>query len=192
MSTLFNFSAAREQAEKAFGLSKGEYLKVKDGPNRIRLLSECAGHESIYNGKKNFKWVCWVIDRTDGVVKPYFMPMKVYRQIEALQFDPDYAFESVPMPYDITINVTNAGEMNATYTITPARQNTPITEAEMEELKSRLSITEFVAKLKEKAGETEEEKPLTGYEKAKATAKKFEPAQSEPIEENINVEDIPF
>jgi hypothetical protein len=50
-----------------------------------------------------------VIDRTDGKFKLFFMPNTIYKQIEALQENPDYEFTDVPMPYDITINAKGAG-----------------------------------------------------------------------------------
>ena len=31
------------------------------------------------------------------------MPHTIYKQIEGLQTNPDYAFDAVPMPYDITV-----------------------------------------------------------------------------------------
>jgi hypothetical protein len=88
MEKLFSFSSAREQAEKEFGLGKGEYLKLKEGNNTIRLMSQCVGYESSHNGRKNFKWVCWVIDRTDNVIKPFFMPHSIYTDIEAYLLNP--------------------------------------------------------------------------------------------------------
>ncbi|HZS04317.1 MAG TPA: hypothetical protein VFD58_05730 [Blastocatellia bacterium] len=155
MNKPFNFSSAREQAEKEYGLGKGEYLKLKNGNNTFRLLSECIPYESTYNGKKNFKWVCWVLDRADKVVKPFFMPHSIYKTIEDYQFNPEYAFEEVPMPYDITIHAKNAGTIDAEYTVTPARQNTLLTAEELAEFEKRIDITEFVQKLREKAGQPE-------------------------------------
>lgn len=195
MNKPFSFSSAREKAEKEYGLGKGEYLKLKEGDNRIRLLSECIGHESTYNGRKNFKWVCWVLDRVDGVVKPFFMPHSIYKTIEAYQLNPEYTFESVPMPYDITIHAKGAGTKDVDYTVTPARQNTPLTEQETADFQARTPIEEFVQKLKDKAGEEKPEQPLTGYEKAKATAERFKPQEELPVinqDDEIDVEGIPF
>lgn len=176
----FSFSSAREQAEKEFGLGKGESFKFKEGDNRIRLLSECVGHEGEYNGKKTFKWVCWIIDRVDGVIKPFFMPHSIYKTIEAYQLNPEYAFESVPMPYDININAKNAGVREVEYTLTPARQNTPLTDEEVDELKERIDIHEFVKKLKDKAGDAPS---VTDEQKQRERAE---------IDEEVKVEEIPF
>lgn len=178
----FNFSSAREQAEKEFGLGKGEYLKLKEGNNTIRLMSQCVGYESIYNGRKNFKWVCWVIDRTDNIVKPFFMPHSIYTDIENYQLNPEYAFETVPMPYDVTITAKGAGTKEVKYTVTPARSNTPLTDAEMKEFEERIDIHEFVNKLKEKAGTA----PTI------AVSEEQKEKERKEIEDEINVENIPF
>ena len=152
MEKAFSFSATREQAEKEFGLGKGEYFKLKEGINKFRLMSEVVGYESVYDGKKRFQWACWVIDRADGVVKPYFMQKSIYTEIENFQLNPEYTFTTVPMPYDITVVAKNAGKLEAEYTVTPARQNTPVTEEEMKAFSERLPIQEFISKLKEKQG----------------------------------------
>jgi len=176
----FSFSASREKAEKEFGLGKGQYLKLKEGNNTLRLMSECVGHEDTYNGRKNFKWVCWVIDRADNVIKPFFMPHSIYTDIEAYQMNPEYVFETVPMPYDVTITAKGAGTKEVKYTVTPARSNVPLTGAEVEEFGKRIDIHEFVQKLKDKAGDTTS---VSEEQKQKERAE---------IQDEVNVEDVPF
>ena len=99
----FDFNANRKSVEKEFNLGKGEYFKVKEGDNKVRLVSACLPHQSEYKGQNTFKWLCQVIDLTDGKVKPYFMPDRIYQNIMSLQLDEDYAFDEVPMPYNINI-----------------------------------------------------------------------------------------
>lgn len=146
----FNVSEHIKKAEQEYGLGKGEYLRIEDGPNKLRLLSVPVPHESVYKGTKTFKFVAWVIDRVDGVIKPYFMPITVLRAIEALQNDPDYAFDELPMPYDITINAKNARTKDVEYTVVAARQNTPLTAEEQKALSDKIGIEEFVEKLKDR------------------------------------------
>ena len=161
-------------------MGKGEYLKLKEGNNTIRLMSQCVGYESSHNGRKNFKWVCWVIDRTDNVIKPFFMPHSIYTDIEAYQLNPEYTFESVPMPYDVTIHAKGAGTKEVKYTVTPARSNVDLTGAEMEEFSKRIDIHEFVKKLKDKAGD------------APAVTEDQKQKERTEIEDEVNVESIPF
>jgi hypothetical protein len=150
-----DFGAARKEAEKAGLLGSGDYLKLKEGGNRLRLMTACLPHPGTYQGRKTFKWLCYVIDRTDGKVKPFFMPHKIYKQIEALQMSEDYGFTDVPMPYDLTINAKNAGTKEVEYTLMPARKESPVTPLEHQQLADLKPLAELQAALraeKENAG----------------------------------------
>jgi hypothetical protein len=145
-----DFGAARQQAEDAGLISSSSFYKYKEGDNRLRLMSECLPHTSMFDGKKNFKWLCYVLDRVDGEIKPFFMPHKIYKAIEALQLNPDYAFDEVPMPYDLTVNAKGAGTMDVEYSLIPARKETPLTSAESEEWHKQKPVKELQAAIREK------------------------------------------
>lgn len=145
-----DFGAVMKDAEKKGLLSSGDYLKLKEGANRFRLVSECLAHEGEYQGKKNFKWLCLVIDRADGKVKPFFMPHIVYKQIVALQRSDDYAFDGVPMPYDLTINADGAGTKEVKYALMPARKESSLTQAENEAISAHKTISDVKKALDEK------------------------------------------
>lgn len=147
-----DFGARMKDAEKAGLLSSGDYLKLKEGANRLRLLSECLAHEGEYQGKKNFKWLCLVLDRADGKVKPFFMPHTIYKQIVALQRSDDYAFDGVPMPYDLTVNADGAGTKEVKYTLMPARKESALTAAENQQLLEHKPIGDVKKALDEKKG----------------------------------------
>ena len=149
-----DFGARMKEAEKQGLLSSGDYLKLKEGANRFRLVSECLAHEGEYNGKKNFKWLCLVIDRADGKVKPFFMPHTIYKQIVALQRSDDYAFDGVPMPYDLTINADGAGTKEVKYALMPARKESPLTAAENQALADHKPIADVKKALDEKNAKT--------------------------------------
>lgn len=174
-----SFAKRREDAEKAGLLGKGEYLKIKEGANRFRLISECIPHAGTYQGKRNFKWLCYVIDRVDGKVKPYFMPHKIYKQIESLQISEDYAFADVPMPYDLTIIAEKAGTIDVVYTLVPARKETPITDAEFADFGAQKTLDELQAMLLDKQAKD-----------AAATPS----AVTGPVDDlsDLRAEDIPF
>lgn len=146
----FSFGANRKEAEKAGLLSSGDYLKLKEGANRFRLLSECLAHNGEFQGRKNFKWLCYVLDRLDGKVKPFFMPHTIYKQIEALQLSEDYSFDDVPMPYDVTINAKGAGTKEVEYTIMPAKREVPLTPAEEQLLADTKPLADLKKALDEK------------------------------------------
>lgn len=148
-----DFGAALKKAEDA-GLVGGDYLKLKEGDNRLRLMSECLAHAGEYQGKRNFKWLCYVLDRRDGKVKPMFMPHTIYKQIVALQQNHDYEFYDVPMPYDITVNAKGAGTKDVVYTLMPARKNTELSGDEMALLRALKPLAEMQKALKEKAAKS--------------------------------------
>jgi hypothetical protein len=172
----FNINDSIKKASEEFGLG-GDYFKVKEGDNRIRILSHFVPNSSEFTDKKtgekkqSFKFVAWIIDRNDGQVKPYFMPMRIAKEVGKLQSNPEYAFEDMPMPYDITINVTGAGQLNVDYKVIPARANTPLTAEEEKALKDKMPIAEFVAKL---SGDQSVEETFPGAEEVKREATPFE------------------
>ncbi len=148
-----SFADARRKAEDQGFLGKGDFYKLKEGDNRIRLLSMCLPHLSTFNGTRNFKWLCYLIDRRDGKVKPFFMPHTIYKTIEALQDNPDYTFTDVPMPYDVSISAKGAGTKEVEYSLIPARRESPLTEAELEDFAQQKPLSELQTKLKERDAE---------------------------------------
>lgn len=146
----FSFGGARKQAEQEGVLSSGDTFKYKEGDNRIRLMSECLPHPGEYQGRSNFKWLCYVLDRLDGKVKVHFMPHTVYKQIEALQVNPDYTFEEVPMPYDLMVRAVKAGTKDVEYAVIPARKETPLTKDELQSLAEQKPLAELQRKIREK------------------------------------------
>lgn len=106
-------------------------------------MSECLEHPGEYNGKPTFKWLCYVLDRKDGQVKAFFMPHTIYKQIEALELNPEYTFDEVPMPYDVTINAKGAGTKEVDYTVVAARQNTPLTTEELKAVEAAKPIRDL-------------------------------------------------
>lgn len=145
-----DFAGRMQEAEKAGLLSSGDYLKLKEGGNRFRLMTECLPHEGEYQGKRNFKWLCYVLDRTDAKVKPFFMPHTIYKVIVGLQQNPDYEFSDVPLPYDLTVNAHGAGTKEVKYTVLPARKNTDVTADEMELLAAMKPLADMQKALQEK------------------------------------------
>ena len=59
-------------ALKEYGLGSGEKLKLADGDNQIRVLSEPRFIQTMFKGNLTKKFVMWVIDRKDGKVKLFY------------------------------------------------------------------------------------------------------------------------
>lgn len=155
MGTAVDFAATQRAAEEVGLLGgSGDYYKYKEGDNRFRLVSECLPHNGSYQGKPNFKWLCYVLDRRDGKVKAHFMPHKIYKSIVALQQNPEYTFSEVPMPYDLTVQAKGAGTKEVEYSVVPARKEVPLTTDELAEVERQKPLSEVKAKLDEKAAKS--------------------------------------
>lgn len=200
----FNVQDTIKRAEQEYGLGKGQYFKAQEGANKIRLLSPAIFYQSTYNGNPTSRFVAWILDRRDGQVKLYFMPMTIMNAIGGLQMSDDFGFDEVPMPYDVTIMAKGAGTKEVEYTVVGARQNTPLTPEELKEFQEKPSIDEVIKKLKEKqpSDGALQEQPQSSDEKAQTVDAGLiggnEPitAQSEriepPVDDEVRVEDIPF
>lgn len=145
-----DFGATLKRAEEEGLVGGGDYLKFKEGDNRFRLMTECLPHADEFKGQRNFKWLCYVLDKRDGKVKPLFMPHTIYKQIVALQTNEDYAFSDVPMPYELNVHATGAGTKEVKYALIPARKNTDVGADALEQLRVLKPLADLQAKLKEK------------------------------------------
>ena len=163
--TNFSFDNALEAAEKEFGVndSKVSYFKIKEGKNRIRILSPlfpfashftskttppitCVGKEDCAECKKivkvkqkdgtekeqenapGVKFLCHVIDYTDGLIKLAQFPLRIFLALRDLQNDPEWTFNELPMPYDITINAEGAGTTAVKYGVVASPKREPISK----------------------------------------------------------------
>jgi hypothetical protein len=138
-----------KKAESEHGLG-GEYFKVQNGNNIIRVLTEGVYHESSFKDPKSGiskvtkKFVMFIIDRRDKKVKPYFAPYAIYKAIASLEEDPFFAFQGMPMPYDVNIKVENAGTLNVDYSVQASPNKTEITADELATAKEKGSIHDYV------------------------------------------------
>lgn len=151
-----------------------EFMTLKVGKNPIRILSDFVKVETIYKGeykpgiKGSSKYMghmtpgrvldtdekvtiqgwAWVLDRSTNEVKIGQFGKNILGQIVSLRNDPEYAFTSFPMPYDININ--NTGEGANRYSIVASRTNKELTVEEMAQLNKKKSIADIVKTIIEK------------------------------------------
>lgn len=155
-----------ELASKYEQGDRDSYYKFEEGANRFRVLSDspalrehfkfgvCIGSTKgcpqckVDDG--SVKFMTWILDYRDNTIKTLKMPWTILNAIGGLQKDPDYAFDEVPMPYDITVNAKNAGKKEVDYTVLPARNNTPIDQAILDEFAKKTPIETIIEKMKEK------------------------------------------
>jgi hypothetical protein len=172
-----------EQEAKNAEKSSGDYFNIQEGDNRVQLLSHVAPLAQVWDntekkyrvaeeGDKNIsvKGVCWVLQ--DGVIKSAKLPYTVVKAIRELQNDPDYAFESFPMPRLVNIKAKNAGTKEVEYTVIPSPKENAVPKDILDELGKKPSPEEIVEKIKGKVSQR----------------------KSEPVEypNEINPDDIPF
>lgn len=152
-----NWVDSREEEitkEKADG-----YFNVVEGDNRIQLLTYCAPLAQVWTGSEyrvaeegdknvSIKGVCWILQ--EGKIKQAKLPYTVVKAVRELMEDPDYAFESFPMPRLINIKAKNAGTKEVEYTVIPSPKEIQVDPAILEELKTKMTPEEIVDKVKGK------------------------------------------
>jgi hypothetical protein len=146
-----------KKLEEAGTVGGGDYFKVQNGNNIIRVLTEGVYHESEFKGKDGVvkitkKFVMFIIDRRDGKVKPYFAPYAIYKAIANLEEDPFFKFQGMPMPYDVNVKVENAGTLNVEYNVQASPNKAVLTLEELETVKAKGTIEDYVKSLKEQDG----------------------------------------
>lgn len=141
--------------------SGGGYFKLKQGENKIRIVSEaevfgkhfvnkrssvCMGKEDcpycIDGDKSKPSWLMWIIDRTDNQIKMFEAGYQIIKQIQKMAQGTEYGFDALPA-YDMYIQ--KEGEsLETEYTVTPARKDSPLTEEEKENITTLKSPSKIV------------------------------------------------
>lgn len=162
------------------------YYKLSDGLNQIRILCQpmsvskcfvkslnkmfvCYGRDKgcKYPDEKNkasIRWIAWVVDTLEPEEKQRIqlaeLPHTIAKELVAIAQSPDYKFDGFPMPYDIYINRGKEGD-KTTYKVTPARQDTPVSQAILDDLAKREDVKLIIDKMKAKAMEADGVSPET-------------------------------
>ena len=141
----------------------GLFLKLKEGSNRIRIVSEpvelwkafvggkCIVYSTYEDARfdKNAKqrFYMWVIDRVNGDVKILDAGAQIIGQVQALAVDEDYGFDDIP-PYDVKITRKGVG-MDTEYTVLQSPPS-ELTAEEKASVKAKIAdkgtLREIIAK----------------------------------------------
>lgn len=164
---------------------------IEDG--KAKAFNDALPKDAKQEDKKRVtlgvKWLVWVLDYKDNKIKLAKLPYKISSQIAAFQEDPEYAFNEAPIPWDLTINTTNAHKNTATYVVKPARVNTPVPEEVLKQLEKKNNLEDIKSRFKAKRardlGIT-----LPGNEQDAQAEKDFKGIDYP--EEEIDPKDIPF
>src|SRR5579864_9620979 len=99
--TEVNFGADLQAAEQKYNIGVGsDKFKIKEGENRIRILSRGVALQNTYtnptSGEQNtsVKFVTQVW--ADGALRLAFFPITIQKAIAALQANKDWSFTEVP------------------------------------------------------------------------------------------------
>lgn len=149
-----------KQVSKQYGVT-GDYFKLQPGENPMRILTDpepifshfhqdgpvtCPGEltcpECKAGGRKTSKIMLYIVDRADDEVKLAELGWSVYKAIGELANSKDWGFEKLPH-YDIIVNRSGEGK-ETRYTVTPSRNEKPITEEQKIDLAKKKPIKEII------------------------------------------------
>lgn len=136
----------------------GNYLKTPPGQTRVRIVSDAVRFFKDFENKQQYmteelaktnplakpRYAMWVIDRADGQVKMWETSGGMIKDLQNLSENPDYAYDTPLMPYDIVINRVGTTQNDTRYTITAARQNTALTAEEVALIESTEPMAMFL------------------------------------------------
>ena len=141
----------RIQDYKQHVQSGGDFMKLQQGENKVRLVSEFEQFQDSYQGKPTQRFMCYVIDRKDGKVKPMTVGASIFSRVGELSLSTEYGFTTNLPPYDVIIGKTGQ-DLATEYTVHPARTNTDLTEEEKAEVAKLKPVTEIIQKMLAKKG----------------------------------------
>ena len=163
-----DFQNPEEEAKK-LGLG-GDYMKLADGENKLRVLCLPETVASHFLGagqkpatctmnddcpfckkgvKKSVKVLMYVLDREDETIKLGDFPWSIFTGLGDLAKNSEYAYKDLP-PYDIMITKTGTG-METRYRVDACKNEDPLTEEQAEVFKNKKPIIQIVADRIEKA-----------------------------------------
>jgi hypothetical protein len=131
---------------------------LAEGEPPVTCIGEDMGCE--YHGKKapvgrdgkpakpSVKFVTYVLDRADGLVKQAELAYSVIKSIVTLSEDPDWAFDAFPMAYDVTIKYNKQEAPAKMYQVVPSPAKDPIPAEVLADLATRTSVEDVVEQMK--------------------------------------------
>ena len=150
-----SFKDYKEVGQK-YGIG-GDWMDLKEGDNKIRIVSEFKDYGSHFMGKGIPSLVCigkedcqackkednpkvqflgWVLDRADGEVKLLRAGYQIFSLLGQLAESEEYGFDVIPK-YDITINKTGEG-LQTKYNVLPGREEKDLTNEESEKVMEKI------------------------------------------------------
>lgn len=222
-----DFNAQLEKDQKDIGTkfaNNSKYFNLAEGNNNVfRVLTPGVAFATYYLGKgqsqpvaygvengdpriesetmkKSIRYILYVIDRTDGLVKQAELPYTIIKSIGDLQHNPDYSFAELPMPYDIRVTYNKEESPANKYKVSPSKTSpvTPIELGELEKMMAQETPEEAIEKKKERQIKADKESGAW-TEPSRDSKPVKEEVQESPVDlettedvPDFNPDDIPF
>jgi hypothetical protein len=157
----------QEEIKKEYNISSIEWMTLKDGDNKIRIVSDlydygvhkvetasgkyqtiiCIGKDKgckycAEGSQSKVQFLCWVLDRNNNDrVKIMRIGYQIYKQINDLKISEMFGFEKVPQ-YDMKITKSGVGE-DTNYIVVPDEEN-PLTDKNKEMIMATISDPQVI------------------------------------------------
>ncbi len=187
--------------------SKAEYFKLKNGDNKIVILTEPIGYSEVYNigiafddcgyGKyASRRYKCYIKDLSDNQIKMANFSYTVAKKIAALSQGARTMFEGFPMPYVVNLKSDKAGTKEVETDVI-ADEDYTVNDEDMEKLSSFENIKDIIESLKtyqKKRIETDSnfKAKVEEFIQKKELENNFKNSNQQQEVEEIRLEDIPF
>lgn len=155
--------------KKEEGSSGSDFFKIPVGETKIRVVTDFYKVQKLWEGEfpktvyrgiytegetipagcavKDSGWA-WCIVRDTGEFKIIEFTKGLIGEFFQLKRSEEYSWYTDTMPYDVTIS--NTGEGAQRYKVTPARQNTELTDEEKADMEALTPLADIINKIKDK------------------------------------------
>lgn len=196
-----HFDESTKKGRTAYGFLDGDPLRVvydSNGKKKTLYGFDPNSEESMkasYPDTFSIRYAQYVWDRSDNKVKLANLPFTVQNGVRQLQKNPDYAFEEIPMPYDIRITYDKEASPANKYKVSPTPNTDPVPQEILDELEKQvkqMSPEQFVEKMRDNQKEKDKKEGIfVTEEKLNAEIKAKNPEEPRSNKEEVETIEYP-
>ena len=143
--------------------------------------------------KPSIKYLMYIIDRKNDAIRLVSVAYSVVKQIGELQMTEDWEFDSLPMPYDLTVKYDPDAAPNDKYKVIASPKRELVNQETLNQLAELKPLDEILEKIKAKqAGNMPEIKEGKSEDLPVINQDEEEPPIDDVEEPQIDLKDIPF